>query len=570
MSTDHIIVSGDDALAMTIVDELRTAGATVIRLEDTKRAGTKNDLYRAGIAHARAVVCAGSDDSVNLEVALLADRANPGVRVVARLSNDILRKAFADSDVSGAMFDVAELAAPSVVEACLAHSCHPLEVAGIPFVIAGTSSPQDTTLGDLCGELAPVAVIRGEKSASPGELEACPPRDLPVSTGDWTVMIGTAEEVAAQGVEIPLAAQARSHRTELRGIFDGLRAFRNDVNPAFYPLVGIVVALVIISTVLLRFGHQNPRMSWVDALYFTAETISTTGYGDFSLMHQPTWLRLFAATMMFVGLTTIALLVAFVADVLLSSRFVQNAAGWRIARLRDHIVVIGLSALGIRVVSDLVAAGHEVAVVEIDEDNPFLTAARELHVPVIVGDAMLSQTLKSARVDRARAVAVLTHEDMVNIGTGITLAQLHGRPVAPLHSWPDIPVVLRVFDRPLGFALAQQFGFVNARSTVELVAPWFIAAAINLQVLDTFSVGLRSFVVGAIRVAPDSELDGVKLSELPTQTQVIAINRGEIVFPVHSRSETALRAGDTAYLVGPYRDLLDTLSRGKPARSDSE
>ena len=40
---------------------------------------------------------------------------------------------------------------------------------------------------------------------------------------------------------------------------------------------------------LLRFAYQHPPgMSWIDALYFTTETIATVGYGDFSFMHQPT------------------------------------------------------------------------------------------------------------------------------------------------------------------------------------------------------------------------------------------------------------------------------------------
>ena len=71
-------------------------------------------------------------------------------------------------------------------------------------------------------------------------------------------------------------------------------------------------------------------MSWVDAFYFTTETITTTGYGDFSFAHQPTWLRLFAAMLMFGGVTTTALLVAFIADLLLSRRFAhvgRTAAG---------------------------------------------------------------------------------------------------------------------------------------------------------------------------------------------------------------------------------------------------
>ena len=569
MNSNHIIVSGDDALATTIVGELKNAGVTVVKLDDTEVADTETDLAEGGIADALAVVCGGDDDSINLEIALLARKANPEVRVVARLANDVLRETVAEDNGPGAILDVAELAAPSVVEACLAHAIHPFQAAGIEFVVSGSSASRDATLRELYGGLAPVAVIRGENSPAPGELEVCPGRDLQVHAGDWTMMIGTADEVAAQGIKVPRSTRTRSRRPRLRRILDAARALRNDINPAFYLVLTAVLALTIGSTVVLRLSHENPRMGWIDALYFTIETLTTTGYGDFSFVNQPTWLRLFAATMMFGGVTTIALLVAFIAEVLLSRRFVVSAARPRIRHLRNHIVVVGLSALGIRVVSDLVAAGHDVAVIEIDEENRFLSAARKLDVPVVFGDATLVQTLELARVDRARAVTVLTRDDMVNIETGIVLAAMLGRRLAPLHHWPDVPLVLRVFDRALGFALAQRFGFVNARSTVELAAPWFIGAAIGLQVLDTFSVGQRSFVVGAMRVAPGSELDGMRLFELSTQTRVIAIAQPNAAVKLHPRRDASLRADDTVYLVGPYRELLDTLRKGQSSAEPS-
>ena len=563
MKTNHIIVSGDNALTTTIVDELKNTGASVVILEDTEVADTETDLAEAGIADALAVVCSGDDDAATLEIAMLARNANPQVRVVARLSNDVLGEALADDNGPGAIFNVAELAAPSVVEACLAHGIHTFDAAGIQFVVSGSSASRDATLRELYGGLAPAAVIHGENSPTPGELDVCPGRDLQVHTGDWTMMIGTADEVAAQGVRGPRPPRRRSRRPRVRWVLDTVRALRNDVNPAFYPVAAAVLALIIGSTVVLRLSHQRPRMGWVDALYFTIETLTTTGYGDFSFVNQPTWLRLFAATMMFGGVTTIALLVAFIADVLLSRRLAFAVARPRIRHLRNHIVVVGLSALGIRVVSELVTSGYDVAVIEVDEDNKFLPQARELDVPVIFGDATLSQTLEAARIDRARAVTVLTHDDMINIETGMVLAEMLGRRLAPLHHWPDVPLVLRVFDRTLGFALAQRFGFVNARSTVELAAPWFIGAAIGLQVLDTFSVGQRSFVVGAMRVAPGSELDGLRMFELSTRTRVIAITRSNELVKLHPRRDAHLRAGDVVYLVGPYRELLDTLRKGQ-------
>ncbi|WP_372507404.1 NAD-binding protein [Mycobacterium heckeshornense] len=565
----HVIVSGEDALATTIVEELKIAGVSVAKLSTGERldTGVKTELASAGIDQALAVVCAGDDDARNLEIALLARKANPDVRVVARLANDVLREAVAADNGPGAILNVADLAAPAIVEACLAHTMHPFEAAGIKFVVWGTAAPRDATLRDIYGDLAPVAVIHGENSANPGEMVVCPGRDLRVHAGDWTAMIGTADELAGRGIKVPRPTTMRSRQPRLRRILDAARTLRDDVNPAFYPVIAAVLVLLIGATAVLRFTYTSrPGMTWIDAFYFTTETITTTGYGDFSFSHQPTWLRLFAAMLMFGGVTTVALLVSFIADVLLSRRFIYTAGRPRVRHLRDHIIVVGLSVLGIRVVRDLIGAGYDVAVIERDENNRFLLSAAELDVPVIFGDATLPQTLESARVDRARAVAVLTRDDMVNIETGIVLRELLGPRVWPeVNRWLDVPIVLRVYDRALGFAVAERFDFRNVRSTVELAAPWFIGAAMGLQVLGTFSVGQSSFVVGGMHVEPGSELDGLRMLDLSTRTRVIAITRPDEPVKLHPRRDALLRGGDTVYLIGPYRELLDTLRQGQPA-----
>ena len=146
----YIIVIGDDALATTIAEELKNAGASIVKRKPA-------EVGSADFAHASAVVCAGDNDARNLEIALLARKANPKVRVVARLANDVLRGAVADDNGPGAILDVAELAAPSVVEACLAQTTHPFEAAGIEFVVSGAEAPYDATLREIYADLAPVA-----------------------------------------------------------------------------------------------------------------------------------------------------------------------------------------------------------------------------------------------------------------------------------------------------------------------------------------------------------------------------------------------------------------------------
>ncbi|WP_197514357.1 NAD-binding protein [Mycobacterium sp. E342] len=555
----HIIVSGDDALATTIVEELNTAGMHIVKVR------TAGELETVGVTRALAVICVGDDDATNLEIALLARKANPRVRVVARLANDVLRTAMAADKRPGAILDVADLAAPSVVEACLAHTVHPFEAAGIEFVVSGAAAPYSATLREIYGDLAPVAVIHGENCATPGEVVSCPGRDLPIHAGDWTAMIGTADELAARGIRVPRPTVTRYRLTRLRRALDGARALRDDVNPMFARALLAAACLLIGSTVVLRFSYQpHPKMTWLDALYFSTETIATVGYGDFSFLQQPTWLRLFSIMLMFAGVTTTALLVAFIADLLLSRRFAHSVGRRRARHLRNHVIVVGLGSFGSRVIADLRSAGYDVAVIERDENNRFLSTAADLDVPVIFGDATLRQTLEAARVDHARAVAVLTQDDMVNIETGIVLREMLGPRVKPEVVRPDVPLVLRVYDRALGAAVAQRFGFENVRSTVELAAPWFIGAAMGLQVLGTFSVGQRSFMIGGMHVAPGSELDGLKMFELSTQTRVIAITRQDAPVELHPRRDAWLRGGDTVYLVGPYRELLATLRKGQP------
>jgi Trk K+ transport system NAD-binding subunit len=547
----EIIVAGDDALSRTIAEELRGAGARIIKIN------TAADLLGAGVHRARAVVCAGPSDAINLEIALLARQYSSSVRVVARLANDVLREAVSTVNGPGAILDVAELATPSLVEAVLSRNAHQFDTAGIEFVVWGAEAPHDGTLREIYGDLAPVAVVHGKQSPAPGEVVPCPGRDQRVYTGDWTSMIGVKDELEARGITVPPPTATRARHSRARHVIDAFRAMRDDINPMLFPSLAFALFLTLAATAVVHYTYRNPRMSWIDALYFASETITTVGYGDFSFAQQAPWLRLFGVGLMFSGAIVTAILVAFLADLLLSRRFVQGAGLRRARHMRDHVVVVGLGSVGIRVVSDLAEAGYDVLVIENDENNRFLPTAAELDVPVIFGDPAMRQTLESARVDRARGVAVVTSDDMENIETGIVLLEILGADT-------KTPIVMRVQGRALGTAVNQRFGFENVRSIVDLAAPWFIGAAMGLQVLGTFWVGQRSFMVGGMLVAEGSELDGLRMVDMSTQTRVIAIIRPEGPVRLRPRRDARLQAGDTVYLIGPYRELIATLRKGQP------
>jgi Trk K+ transport system NAD-binding subunit len=318
------------------------------------------------------------------------------------------------------------------------------------------------------------------------------------------------------------------------------------------------VGLIVLSTVVLRLAYRLPgggHMSILTSLYFTVETISTVGFGDFSFANQSTFLLLFGIVLIAGGATLLTTVFALITNVLVSWRIEQSLGRQQLVGMKRHVVLIGLGSVGIRVLEGLQAAGREVVVVERNENNRFLNQARALGVPVLIADSTQRQTLEDASVGEASAVAVLTSDDLTNIETGLAVRDYLG------DRWLSVPVVLRVFDRDLGHTVEHHFDFRHVRSTSALAAPRFVGAALGLDILGSFTVGQQPFLVGRLTVAPGRGLDGLAMVDLPAQTRVIALSRaadgGRLEHP--PRRDTRFAPGDQAYLLGPYEELLRVL-----------
>ncbi|GAA4383220.1 hypothetical protein GCM10023147_02080 [Tsukamurella soli] len=582
----HTILCGMDLLGLRIVEQLHGFGEAVVVVlhEHDARAEAVLDgwgirylvrgasgataLTDAGIAAAASVVCVDPSDVVNLETALVARRLRSDVRVVARLANPVVRDAVAVDNGPGAVLAVADLAAPSVVEDCLRRAMHPVEVPGLDLVVATDEVTQPGTLREFYGDLGPIAVVSGVDNPYAGTAVPCPPRDTAVGPGDWAAVIGTPAELAARGLAVSeLMAPDRSRPHRRRHPFVRLRVgvaqLLDDVDPNFFRAVAVMAALVLTSMILLRYTYSRPGMSFLDALYFSAETIATVGYGDFSFLGQPPLLRLYAIFLMVCGVTNTAVLVAFVSDLLVSRRLAHSVGRRRARMMRGQILLVGLGEVGIRVAAELVAQGHEVVAIELEREHRNLDAAEKLGVAVVFGDGTQRDTLLAAGLERAAAVAILTSSEMANIEVGLVVRELLGDRWDDGAGHPSVPVVLRMFDLPLGRLVAKRFGFRNVRSTVELAAPWFIGAALGLDVLGTFTVWQDSFMVGAVTIESGGGLDGVRLRELSPATRVVAIDHAAGDLERNPRRDSQFDAGDVAYIIGPYAELISMLRLGR-------
>lgn len=572
----HVVVCGLSGVAIRIVEQLLSFGESVVLLVPVVDAGVvaarerwqipvvtaglglRDALQEACAAAAQAVVCVSDDERWNLEIALLTDQFSADVRIITQLSNGTLRAAMNSGGGRHEVLDLAALATPSVVEACLARSVHEIDVDDTQFLVAQFPVAADTTLRARFGDLAPVAVIDDE-----GAVTACPGRDHLVREGQTAVLLGTAEEFAAHGLA-PGGAdrreQAPSRTRADRRALAAVETFVRDANPNLFRLWAVLAVLLCVSTLILWWGYRRPGMSALDALYFSTETVATVGYGDFNFSGQPWWLRVWAIMLMFAGLTTTGMIMAFLAEVLISRRLSDGAGRTRARRMAGHVIVVGLGAFGMSVARELRRRGEEVVVVERAQLTRFTATAGGLDIPVVYGDAALPETMAAAGLDRAAAIAVVTSSDLTNIEVGIAARTLLG------DRWGSggqagVPVVLRIFDRDLAGSVVHRFGFQNVRPTVELAVPWFIGAALGLRVLGTFSVRGESFMVGCLAVAAGGGLDAVAMHELSARTRVIAIRRAHGALEHPPRRGTSFAAGDRAYLVGPYAELLAVLDR---------
>ena len=583
MSSGHVIVCGLHDVGMRVIEQLHTAGETVVVVDDAPdqrllrtidnwgltflpaSGRRESTLAEAGLETAAAIVCAAPGDLDNLEIALLARRLRPDLRVVLQLGNTAVGRAVERVTGSGSVLDVASLAAPTFAEACLDLRERPVEIGGESFVIQELEVESEGTLRTLFGDIAPIAVIPADERP----MEICPGRDLPVRPGDRVVVIGTEDDLAHRRLHAHTTARApRTRRRRLiRSAVTMLRyarGFASEADRAFRLVVGALLAVAIVSIVLLRLGYHGPdgrHMHILDAVYFTTETLTTVGFGDFYFANQPSWLRVWAIVLMILGAVIVTIVYALLTNLLVSRRIAQSLGRQLATKMADHVILVGLGSVGLRVLESLVKAGQPVVVLERDENNRYLANARALDVPVVIGDSTQPTNLDAVNLRQARAVAVLTSSDLANIETGLAVDDLLGE------RRTRVPVVLRVFDRDLASTIEASFGFRYVRSTAALAAPWFVGAALGLDILHTFYVDQRPMLIGRLTVGESGGLRGKTMLELSARIRVIAIRRrhGENGLEYPPRRDTRFDGGDEAYLVGPYEELLQLLRRDQLA-----
>ncbi|MGV1684057.1 potassium channel family protein [Sphingopyxis sp. NJF-3] len=237
-------------------------------------------------------------------------------------------------------------------------------------------------------------------------------------------------------------------------------------------LIAIVVLVHWSDRAGLRDSYDG-HVSFLDVVYFTMISVTTTGFGDITPVSDRS--RLIEAVI--VTPIRIAVLFIFIGT---AYQFVLKRTWekWRMARIQakltDHIVVLGFGISGSEAVKELIARGTDPAtIVVIDQARGRINAAEHMGCNVLEGDASNDDTLMHIRIDQARSVLVSAGRDDTSIL--IVLTVRHLSPHVP------ISVVIRAQDNEL---LARQAGANNVINPVSFTGLLLAGSAEGAHVAD--------------------------------------------------------------------------------------
>ena len=249
---------------------------------------------------------------------------------------------------------------------------------------------------------------------------------------------------------------------------------RSRTNARLTAPLWLALALVTLFVSGVVIFSRALNISPVDAAYFTATTLTTVGFGDFNLQHEPAPIKFFGIALMFGGVFLIAGLSSLFTTFVVSGTIERLWAEGRARVMRGHIIVCGLGSVGEAVALGLRERGERVVIIDTEPiENRVHDAA--LHLPVIIGDATRADALLRAGFLRAKALVAAVSSDAINLEIGLSARTLveELRPERPLR------LVLRCFDPEMESRIRTVSQNYVLLSSARIAAPIFVDKALE-------------------------------------------------------------------------------------------
>ena len=313
-----------------------------------------------------------------------------------------------------------------------------------------------TTAEELSRRIGNCRIVSMAEIAAPTLAGACLDEDLGairLEDGRPVGLRTDGDEVEEVAVAIPDRRRVRSLLTALLSPYDRSAAL------LFYGAVGIMVILLIETVAAAIVLDQG----LIDAFYGAAKTLVTVDPND-EVADGPSAFKVFISILMLTALVFEAFFTAGIVNRLIDRRL-TGLFGRRAVPRRDHVLVVGLGQVGLRLCLLLRDCGVAVVAVDDQEDGENVGKAREEGLPVVIGQGADPSVLRRLSVGRALSLAAVTNDDLANLSIAMSSRA----------TCEDLRVVLRVGDGHLANETRSLFKIGIVRD-VHRIAAGLIAA----------------------------------------------------------------------------------------------
>lgn len=209
-----------------------------------------------------------------------------------------------------------------------------------------------------------------------------------------------------------------------------------------------------------------------------------------------------------------------------------------------YIVIVGGGRTGLRLADRLIRRGHEVAIVEKDEDRA-QELATELDALVINGNGANLDVLSDAGAGKADALVAVAASDEVNL-MACELAKKLG-----------VPRIVSRVNEEKHAAMFEDLGVDAAISMVSAAAKLYEKAVTGPGMYGLLSIGGGTGEVVEVSVDESSDAVGKTIREMniPETCSVAMIYRKDQLIP--PRGDTEIMADDLVTLVGDQDSVMN-------------
>lgn len=191
--------------------------------------------------------------------------------------------------------------------------------------------------------------------------------------------------------------------------------------------IGIALLVSVVFFGALGY-HLIEGLSVIDSFYMTIITISTVGFkevGDAPLSDTG---KVFTMGLIITSLGSLAYvgsnMARFIFDGELANYIKTYRVDKKIAKLKDHVIIVGYGRNGEQAAIELKEHGVEFVIVD-KRDNVISRVRQDPELMYIKGDATHEDVLEQARVRQARALIATTPNDADNVFVVLTARSIN-------------------------------------------------------------------------------------------------------------------------------------------------